>query len=89
MGGVASIAQVWCGPHLSARLVMVDNKTKQAADRRRIDVDEPYELGYWSRKFGVSVQRLSETIQMVGPMVDDVERELVKSKIRRSSKSTL
>ena len=30
-----------------------DDKTKKAADRRRIDLSQPYELAYWSRKFGV------------------------------------
>ena len=33
---------------------MATHKTKLAADRRRIDVHEAYELGYWSRKFGVT-----------------------------------
>jgi hypothetical protein len=32
--------------------VMTDME-KAAADRRRIDVHEAYELGYWSRKLGV------------------------------------
>lgn len=55
---------------------MADNKTKKADDRRRIDVYETYELGYWSRKFGVSREQLAEAVQKVGPMAADVEREL-------------
>ena len=55
---------------------MTDNKTKKADDRRRIDVHETYELGYWSRKFGVSREQLAEAVQKVGPMAADVEREL-------------
>ena len=55
---------------------MADNKTKKADDRRRIDVHETYELGYWSRKFGVSREQLAEAVQKVGPMAADVEREL-------------
>lgn len=64
---------------LSARPVMVDNKTKQAADLRRIDVHEPYELGYWSRKFGVSRQELARAVQKVGTNAEDVAIELRKS----------
>jgi uncharacterized protein DUF3606 len=55
---------------------MTDDKTKKAGDSRRIDVHETYELGYWSRKFGVSREQLAEAVQKVGPMADDVEREL-------------
>ena len=57
---------------------MADDKTKKAADRRRIDVDEPYELAHWSRKFGVSIQRLTEAVQKVGTNVEDVAMELGK-----------
>jgi hypothetical protein len=55
---------------------MADNKTKKADDRRRIDVHETYELGYWSRRFGVSREQLAEAVQKAGPMAADVEREL-------------
>jgi hypothetical protein len=55
---------------------MADDKTKKADDRRRIDVHETYELGYWSRKFGVSREQLAEAVQKAGPMAADVEREL-------------
>jgi hypothetical protein len=58
---------------------MADNKTKKADDRRRIDVHETYELGYWSRKFGVSREQLAAAVQKAGPMAADVERELGKS----------
>jgi hypothetical protein len=52
------------------------DKTKKADDRRRIDLHETYELGYWSRKFGVSRDELAEAVQKVGPMADDVARDL-------------
>jgi hypothetical protein len=57
---------------------MVDDKTKKAQDRSCIDVREPYELGYWARKFGVSVQRLSDAVQKVGTNAEDVAIELGK-----------
>jgi len=56
---------------------MSDAKTKNTtADRRRIDLQKPYELGYWSRKFGVPEQELAEAVQKVGPTADAVAREL-------------
>jgi len=58
---------------------MSDDKSKRGgADRDRINVHEDYELRYWSEKFGVSPEKLKETVQRVGVMVTDVERELKK-----------
>jgi hypothetical protein len=57
---------------------MVDDKTKRAADRRRINAHEAYELAYWSRKFGVSRERVVEAVQKVGSVADDVACEIQK-----------
>ena len=57
---------------------MADDKKKTAADGRRIDVHETYEIGYWSRKFGVTREELSEAVQKVGTRADDVARELTR-----------
>ena len=45
-------------------------------DDARIDVDQDHELTYWSRKLGVSRDKLRETVAKTGPMVKNVEREL-------------
>jgi len=45
-------------------------------DRRRINVDEPPEVRYWTAAFGVSEEELRSLIKRVGPMVVDV-REAV------------
>jgi hypothetical protein len=42
-------------------------------------VHEIYELGYWSRKFGVTREELSESVQKVGTHPEDVAIELGKS----------
>ena len=55
---------------------MADDKTKTAADRKRLDVHEAYELTYWSAKFGVTKEQLKAAIQKIGPMAEDVAREL-------------
>ena len=46
---------------------MGDDKTKvRRADRDRINVNEPYELRYWSKKFGVTPVRLKLAVARVG-----------------------
>jgi Protein of unknown function (DUF3606) len=56
-------------------LAMELNKSSDA--RRIIDTDEErYDVMYWSIKFGVSIQKLIETITKVGPLVMNVERHL-------------
>jgi hypothetical protein len=57
---------------------MAKDKIKKTSDTRRIDMHETYEIGYWSRKFGVSREQLSEAVQKVGPRAEDVERELAR-----------
>jgi hypothetical protein len=58
---------------------MSDDKSKTAADRKRIDVSEDYECRYWSERFGVSADELRQAVERVGPMVDDVARALGKA----------
>ena len=57
--------------------VMAYEKTKnKPAGHDRIDLSQPYELGYWSRKFGVSEQELADAVRTVGPNAEDVAIEL-------------
>ena len=58
---------------------MSDDKSKVAADRKRINVNEDYELRYWTEKFGVSADELKRAVERVGPMADDVARALGKA----------
>lgn len=56
---------------------MSDDKKKTGqADRLRINVNEDYELQYWSEKFGVSRETLKQAVTRVGPMAADVEKSL-------------
>lgn len=56
---------------------MADDKTKKGpADATRVNVTEPYEVGYWSEKWGVSPAQLKAAVAKVGPMADRVAREL-------------
>jgi hypothetical protein len=58
---------------------MPDDKSKTGpADDKRVNVHEPCELQYWSNKFGVTHDQLIDAVRQVGPMVDDVKRQLGK-----------
>ena len=45
-------------------------------DDARINVDQDYEVRYWSEKFGVSRDELRKAVQDAGPMVKDVRQHL-------------
>ncbi|MBL8690124.1 MAG: DUF3606 domain-containing protein [Rhodospirillaceae bacterium] len=56
---------------------MADDKTKKGpVDATRVNVSEPYEVTYWSDKWGVSPAKLKAAVAKVGPLADRVEREL-------------
>jgi len=59
---------------------MPDDPTKKGPqDRSRISLSEAHEVRYWSKKFGVSPDRLREVVKKVGNSVEAVERELKKA----------
>ena len=59
---------------------MADNTDDRGPrDRTRINVNQPHELQYWSRKLGVTEQELRSAVEKAGPMADDVQRHLGKA----------
>jgi len=57
--------------------MMSDDKTHRGpADAKRINVNEDYEVEYWTKAFGVSAEQLKEAVKRVGVMADDVRAEL-------------
>jgi len=56
---------------------MSDDKSKSGGqDRKRINVNEAYELRDWAAKFGVSQDELRQAVAKVGDRADEVERHL-------------
>jgi hypothetical protein len=56
---------------------MSDDKTKaHPQDRIRVNVNEQYEVQYWTKKWGVTPEQLRAAVQKVGPMVKAVAAEL-------------
>ena len=55
---------------------MDDLKKKGAADRRKINMAEPWEVDYWTKELGVSREELRKLIAKVGTSADAVRKEL-------------
>lgn len=58
---------------------MTDDKSNRGpADRSRVNVNEQYEVEYWSKHFGVTPQQLRDAVKKAGPMASDVKKALGK-----------
>jgi len=56
---------------------MSDDKSKRGEpDRSRINLNEEYEVKYWTEKFNVTKEQLAVAINKVGNSADDVRRIL-------------
>ena len=55
-----------------------DRSLRGPQDRQRINMSEDYEVTYWSKKWGVSREQLSEAVQKAGPMSAAVAKLLGK-----------
>jgi hypothetical protein len=56
---------------------MADDKTKVGGqDRKRINVNEEYELRDWATALGVTPDELREAVAAVGDQVDNVREHL-------------
>lgn len=56
---------------------MADDKTKVGpADSSRININENYEVAYWTEALGVSRGKLNEAVEAVGTSADAVRAYL-------------
>lgn len=56
---------------------MPDSKeNRNSPDSRRINLDEPYEVQYWSERFGVSPNQLRKAVEQAGTSSAAVENFL-------------
>lgn len=53
-----------------------DKTTRGPADAQRINVNEDYEVRYWTKAPGVSEQKLRDTVERVGVLAKDVRTAL-------------
>jgi hypothetical protein len=55
----------------------MDNKLKTGSpDKDLINTSEIYELQYWSKKFGVTLEQLKSAVRAVGNSANAVEKRL-------------
>jgi hypothetical protein len=58
---------------------MADNRTITGqADRIRINMNEDYEVRYWTQKWNISREELTAAVREAGVMVKDVAKNLGK-----------
>lgn len=58
---------------------MTDDKKKTGSpDRDRINVNEDYEVQYWTKTLGVTAAQLREAVKAVGPASAAVRKHLGK-----------
>lgn len=56
---------------------MADNRQDRGPqDRARVNMDEDYEVRWWSKKFRTTPDKLREAVDQVGPSSKDVARRL-------------
>lgn len=56
---------------------MSDDLTRRKPeDPTKINVNQSWEIQYWTKKLGVSEQKLKTAVSKVGPLVKDVKRYL-------------
>ena len=55
-----------------------DRNNPGRPDRDRINLNEDYEVRYWTEALGVSEQELRDAVQAVGSTADAVRRHLGK-----------
>ena len=59
---------------------MADDPGKRdSRDRERIDVSQRHERRYWAEKLGCAEEELVRAVERVGPMVEDVKRDLTRT----------
>ncbi len=59
---------------------MSDDLTKRGPpDTTKINVNEPWELSYWTKTLGVSADKLRRAVNAVGVSVKDVRAWLAKN----------
>jgi hypothetical protein len=56
-----------------------DRSVRGDADRKRINMQEEYEVRYWTQKWKVSREQLAAAVRAVGVMAADVARKLGRS----------
>lgn len=55
-----------------------DLSKRRPQDATKVNVNESWELDYWSKKFGVTTEKLKEAVKAVGTSATAVQKYLGK-----------
>jgi hypothetical protein len=58
--------------------IMSDDLSKKPEDATKVNLNESWELDYWSKKFGVTKEKLKEAVKAVGTSAAAVQKYLGK-----------
>jgi Protein of unknown function (DUF3606) len=58
---------------------MDNTRATTMADSRKINLRDFHDLSYWADQFGVSRERIIRAVHTVGPMSNDVYREVLET----------
>jgi len=61
--------------------IRAENEEALEQPRQHIDIDDAHELRYWIRELSVTEQELRTAVRSVGPRVEDVRRQLTRSRV--------
>ena len=64
---------------LPVALMSDDTALRGKQDRAKINMNEDYEVRYWTERFGISKERLATVVNEVGSSVASVEKYLQQS----------
>jgi len=53
-----------------------DKKIRGSQDRKRINLNEDYEVRYWTEELGITNERLRELVQQHGDSADEIREAL-------------
>ena len=56
-----------------------DPKNRGPQDRSRVNLNQDYEVQYWTEKFGISEAQSRQAVQAAGSSADAVARQLGKA----------
>jgi Protein of unknown function (DUF3606) len=63
-----------------------DLKNRGPQDRARINVNESYEVSYWTKNLGVSEKRLRELVSKYGVSVSKIREQLAAARKKKTKK---
>ena len=65
-----------CLTKIGGKLMSDNLQDRGPQDRARINVNEEWELRYWTKELGVSEDQLRKAVQQAGPSVEAVRKQL-------------